>query len=578
MTINANTNVKLEGRGVLTLRPNDHVATGGEGSVYRKANTIIKLYTDPSKMRRDGMPAKIALLTGLQHKHIVAPQGLVTTESDQHIGYYMPAVDGEALSRIFTNDFRQREGFGDDDASKLVDRMHQAVQFAHNQGATMVDANELNWLVTLSQKDGPQPKAIDVDSWAIDRWPATVIMPSIRDWHSKEFNALTDWFAWGIVTFQVYTGTHPFKGTLTGYRRNDMQARMKANASVFAAGVKLSHAVRDFSCIPPNLLNWYEATFQNGERAIPPSPFQNTGTVAQVTKIQRTVLTTTGSLKYERLLARTSDEAIRIFPCGVVLLASGQLYDLETKQNIGMATSRDCEVVSVDGGGGWLKADWVNARLSFSYISRLKKTEQPLTLQLQGHKLVRYENRLFVVTDQGLTELQLRMFAQAVLGVGQTWGAMVNSTRWFDGVGIQDTMGATYVFVPFGTDACAQVRVKELDGLVPIAAKAGNRFVAIMTLDQTSGQYRKVELTFGKDYKSYQIWQGDADTPDLNMANLPKGVSAIVAEDGVLNIFVPTSGALSKINDKDITTDMILGNWENVVVFIRKGAVWTVRS
>jgi hypothetical protein len=527
-------------------------------------------------MRRDGMPAKIALLTGLQHKYIVAPQGLVTTESGQPIGYYMPAVDGEALSRIFTNDFRQREGFGDNDASKLVDRMHQAVQFAHNQGATMVDANELNWLVTLSQKDGPQPKAIDVDSWAIDRWPATVIMPSIRDWHSKTQSFRTDWFAWGIVTFQVYTGIHPFKGTLTGYKRNDMEARMKANASVFAPGVKLNHAVRDFSCIPLDLLNWYEATFQHGERAFPPSPFQNTGIVARVTTIQRTVLTTTGSLKYERLLARTSDEAIRIFPCGVVLLASGRLYDLSTKRDIGMATSRDCEVISVD--GGWVKADWVNQQLAFSYISTTNGVEQPLSLPLQGHKLVRYENRLFVVTDQGLTELNLKLFARPILAVGKTWGAMVNSTRWFDGVGIQDTMGATYVFVPFGSDACAQVRVKELDGLVPIAAKAGNRFVAIMTLDQTSGQYRKVELTFGKDYKSYQIWQGDADTPDLNMANLPKGVSAIVAEDGVLNIFVPTSGALSKINDKDITTDMILGNWENVVVFIRKGAVWTVRS
>ncbi|WP_157790122.1 hypothetical protein, partial [Bradyrhizobium japonicum] len=65
--------VTLEGRGVVTLREADYVASGGEGAIYRTGQTGVKLYTDTAKMARDGVAEKIKLLAGLKHSGIVAP-------------------------------------------------------------------------------------------------------------------------------------------------------------------------------------------------------------------------------------------------------------------------------------------------------------------------------------------------------------------------------------------------------------------------------------------------------------------------------------------------------------------------
>ncbi len=576
MQLRSSTQFTLERKGVITLSPNDHVATGGEGSIYRKAGTVVKLYTDTKKMDRDGMPEKVRILAKFDHPFIVAPRGVVLGKKGEPVGYYMDWVEGEPLSRVFTNDFRQRESFTDNNASQLVDGMRQVVQFAHDHSATMVDANELNWLAILGgKKKAPEPRVLDVDSWAMGKWPATVIMPSIRDHHTKGFTHASDWFSAGVVWFQVYTGIHPYKGMLAGYKPAELEKRMRENASVFTPGVRLNHAVRDFACIPTKLRMWFEATFQQGERSVPPSPFDVTTATPKAAVVMRMVSMAAGSLVYDRIyLASSKDPAVRIFSCGVVLLQSGKLYDLATKREIGAAKSPACEVVQVD--GHFLVADHDGSDFVFSCINTTNLQKQELTLMLKGHKVVRYENRLFLITDQGLTELLLKFLGKPLLASGQTWGAMLNSTKWFEGVGVQQGLDATFLIAPFADGSCAHVRTKELDGLTPVAAKAGNRFISVMCVNK-AGEYRKFEFTMSKDYSTYTLWQGGAESPELNLAILPKGVVATIVEDTKLIIFVPSNGQLRTVEDKDIATTMILGNWNDTVVYIQNGNVWSVR-
>lgn len=567
-------NIVLEGRGQMTIRPTDHVATGGEGSVYRASNTVIKLYTDTGKMQRDDMPGKIELLKAIDHPYIVAPKGLVTTPSGDPIGYYMNFVSGEPLARIFTNDFRKREGFTDAHAKTLVDRVRNAIRVAHDAGAVLVDQNEMNYMAEIRSQGGPEPRLIDVDSWAIGRWPARVIMPSIRDWHSPKLSQLTDWFAWGIVTFQIFTGIHPYKGTLTGYDRNDLEKRMKANASVFEQGVRLNRNVRDFSCIPGPLLNWYMATFQKGERTPPPSPF-DTGVAAPAAALVRRVVTSgSGSLIYDKRLSIPGETAARVFGCGIVLMDSGKLVDLSTRRTIATARSRECEVVAVQ--GGWLLADWNNGTPEFTFVNGVSFVTQSLSLTINMRRFVSFGNRLFAVTDRGLTELTLTVLSRAILSMGKTWGVMVNSTSWFDGVGVQDALGASYVIAPFDHNACAQVRVRELDGMKPLAAVAGTRYVVVVAQDR-KGNYHRVELTFDRNYRTYTATTTNADSPELNLATLPKGVAATIIDDGELQIVVPTTNTVRKVTDSTIATDMRLANWDDRVVYIQNGDVWTVR-
>ncbi len=577
MQLSRSTQFTLEGLGVLSISPNDHVATGGEGSIYRKAGTVIKLYTDAGKMERDGMSGKIGRLARLNHPFIVGPKGLVLGNKGQAVGYYMNWAEGQPLSRVFTNDFRQREGITDKHAAQLVEHMRDVTRFAHDHATFMVDPNELNWLAVLGGKT-PEPRALDVDSWVIEgNIPATVPkMPSIRDWHSPLVSRESDWFAWAAVTFQVFTGIHPYKGGLDGYKPSEMERRMKDKASVFTSGIRLNQAVRPFDCIPAKLRMWYEAAFQQGERSIPPSPFDTTTVLPKAAKVKRVATTVTGTLVYDQLYrAPTSqDHAVRIFSCGLVLLGSGKLYDLDSKRIVGAVSSSTCEVVRVE--GYWLIADKKNGTWVFSCINANSLNSTDLTVTLQGHQAVTQGNRMFMVTDQGLMELKLMFFAKPTLSTGQTWGAMLNSTHWFEGVGIQQGLGATFVFVPFSDSACAQVRVKELDRLTPVSAKAGNRFVTVMCVDR-NGEYQKFELSFSADYKTYTLWQGEAESPELNLAILPKGVMATIVQDTKLHLFVPSNGSLKTVEDTGISTKMALGNWGDKVVYILDGNVWSVR-
>jgi hypothetical protein len=569
-----NIEVVLENRGSLILRPTDHVATGGEGSIYRANNTIIKLYTDPRKMNQDSMAQKVKLLSAIKHPFIVSPSGLVTNNAGTPVGYYMPFAEGEPLPRVFTNDWRKRENFNDKQATVLVDNMRQAVEFAHANHALLVDANEMNWLVSLVKANQPEPRVIDVDSWQIGRFPAKVIMLSIRDWLNPKFSELSDWFSWGIVTFQVYCGIHPYKGTLPGYKPNQMEDRMKAKASVFSPGIQLNKAVRDFSVIPGPLLDWYVATFQQGERTKPPSPFDTGKTMAQVARVLHAVTTASGLLVFEKLLQPANDPVIRVFPCGVVLLKSGKLFDLQKQCQISTAKTKDCEIIRIE--NGWLKAEVINKHLQFDFINTTSLLEEPLKFDLAGEQIFRCDNRLFVITKQGLTEVILKFFSKPILAVGKTWGILTNSIRWYDGCGIQNAMGATYIIAPFSDTACAEIRVPELDGLKPVSAKAGQRFIVVIALDK-QGNYQKVELTLDRDYKTYKVWQEIVDSPDLNLTILPKGVCATIVTDGELNIFVPTSSTNNTVKDKTIATDMTLSNWENKVVYLQNGEVWSVR-
>ncbi len=574
MKITKRTELLLPNRQKIILSPNDFLASGGEASVYRRGQTIIKLYTDTDRLRRENLPDKIQLLAKMKHPFVVAPQGVVSDRAGNPLGYQMPFVSGEPLARFFTNDFRSGLGFTVDDNHLLVERMREVVQFAHGRRALLIDANELNWLVTKADIHRPEPRIIDVDSWAIGNWKAQVIMPSIRDWQSKTFNQGTDWFAWGIVTFQIYTGIHPYKGTLPGYKRYDLQKRMKDQAPVFSKGVRLNRAVRDFSIIPGPLLDWYVDTFAHGKRTVPPSPLVTGQAVTQVGRTFRLVAKAGQNLIFDKIYVG-EQEIVRVFPIGVALLKNGQLVDLATKQQFSGRYNQAVEVVRVS--DGWLIANPQGQQYTFHYARLANGQTQELSLPLDIRRLVRFENRLFAVTERGLTELLVKIIGrQPFLVTGQTWGVLINSTKWFDGVGIQNALGAIYLITPFGENACAQVRVPELDNLRVVNARGGYRFVTVIALD-AKGNYYKLEFSFDKEYRTYRLWRGQADNPELNIAILPKGVCATVVEDGKLDIFVPFSGVLNSVQDKHITTNMFLTNWDNKVVYIQNKNLWQIK-
>jgi hypothetical protein len=566
--------VELEGCGVLKLGPSDHVATGGEGSVYRPSpDTIVKIYLDHQKMQKDGMPQKLKLLSSIKHPFIVAPKGLVYQNHDP-IGYYMNFEPGEPMARIFTTAYRQREGFDDKDAIFLVDGMHDVIREAHAHKAVLVDANEFNWLVA-KKASKVEPRIIDVDSWAIDHWKASVIMPSIRDWHTHGFNDESDWFSFAVVSFQIFTGIHPYKGSLSGYKPNEMERRMKENKSVFAPGVQLNSAVRSFSSIPVPLLEWYEAVFQNQVRTMPPKASDKSNKTPRFTVTKRVVVTSSGLLMLEVIYDGVNDTPSEVYPCGVIRLNSGRLINLENGKTFAKSANLPCEIISTE--WGFLLAELQSdGSIVASLLDKNGSTTTSLSTVLKGRNLLRYQNRLFIVSQQGLTELSVKNLGKPILVTLNTWQVMLNSTKWFDGVGIQDSLGTTYFVAPFDQNSCQYVHVPELDRKKVVSAFVGTRYITVVALDTKSGSYQQYEFIFDKTYTSYQVKVKDVATPELNMALLPKGVCASITDDGELLIDVPLNGQQKLISDSRIETSYMLSNWLDRVVAIKDSKVWTV--
>ena len=79
------------------------------------------------------------------------------------------------------------------------------------------------------------------------------------------------------------------------------------------------------------------------------------------------------------------------------------------------------------------------------------------------------------------------------------------------------------------------------------------------------------------DYSAYAAKAEAVDTPELNMALLPKGVGATIPDDGKLTIFVPQNGKVVEVQDRQLATDMVLYSWQDTVVYIQSGDVWKLR-
>lgn len=571
MKITRQTTVQLAGLGAYQLSPADFLASGGEASVYRLRGIAVKLYTDPKKLAAPGALDNLECLTGLRHEHIISPKGLVFDDAGRVIGYYMEFVENsDSLSSVFATSFRNRTGFGDTEATFLVDKMLGVMDFAHQRDTLMVDPNELNWS-TVATSGKWTPRSLDVDSWLVGSFlpPSVPKMPSIRDWHNPGVSRESDRFALAVVTFQVFTGIHPYRGKLDGYAPRDLEQRMRDNASVFTQGVRLNRAVRSFSSIPGGLLGWYEAVFQQGDRSAPPSAYATVHLPPRHIQVARIVANATGKLRYAKVFERHGDPVIESFPCGAVLLRSGDLVDISSQKVIMNGVRPGCEVVRQN--GSWLVAQ----QATVTYVEGASFAQHHLAVTAQHRQIVRASNRLLLLSDTGLREISVTKFAKPVLALGRPWAASQN-LHWFDGVGVMNELGASFVVVPFGEGSCTHVRVRELDNLRVIAAKGYERFVSLVCMTP-EGEYRKVELYLDANYRACEkVQQTDQENGELNLAILPKGVCATIAQDGELAIFVPANGSTVRVADKDATTDTLLGNWDNKVVFIRDGQLWHV--
>lgn len=552
----------VEGGQQIKLAENDFVTEGGEGKIYLHNQMVYKIYTDPNKM----IPAaKIKELAVLDHPAIIRPQRLLFDKKQQAVGFTMqPVTRAISLPRLFTNDFRARYQISNDKILLLLEKMQETLQFIHQHHCLMVDGNEMNYLVDESTYQ--KPYFIDVDSYQTPHFPATALMPSIRDYHSQGFSPLTDWFAFAIIACQLLVGIHPYKGKHPQFAKTDLAGRMQANLSIFNPAVTLPSAVRHFSVIPKTLYDWFIQLFEQGQRLPPPVWTTTLSFVpARVILVQSTQQLTIN-------LLRQLDRPITAYSNyrGIHTIIAGQRVLIDAYEK--SLTYPKMHIIYAPETFVPLAAGIRNYLL---HIENLQ-SQQAIAVTLKAEHLLSVNNHLYVIQQNQLIAVKIIQRANKILvSSGKSWAILPLAHQVLDGCLYQTVLGKPYLVVPFSEEACVIKAIPELTGYRIISGKHENG--VIMLIGHQQGRYDQMIIRFDKNYQRYKIRILEhCEFLDNNFVTLNNDKVIHIPHDGELVIFHRYDDTQKSIVDPQIYTTMRLAHNMNKVLFYTDNRLYSL--
>lgn len=523
---------------------------GGEGTVYASGNLAYKIYHDPKKMIPEG---KFNELSSLDDPRILRPKDVLVNRN-KPVGYTMRFVkDTWTLCQLFPKAFRDREGLDNKTVMDLVQQSRDLMEHVHGKGILAVDFNEMNALVS---SDFSEMYFIDVDSYQTRSYPATVLMESIRDRHMKpgKFNQGTDWFAFAVVSFQMFIGIHPFKGfhkTVKG-----IDSRMKKNLSVLGKDVDLPPVTMPLDSIPPAYRVWYEDVFEKGARIAPPLTAHASTIIVKVARIS-------GSNKFEIIEIEDLSDIGKI----IKVQYSYGTRAAQSKKGLRLRDKTFLDVSPTDIIGFTptlnhaVSAKIENGKLSVRNIS----INKPVPTVLNANKVMTYGGRIYVRNDNGqvyqLTYVE--MPTSTICSPRLVAEVMPTASKMYDGVIIQNLLEAAYVSM-FPSDCKhQQIRIKELEKYRIIDAKFDRGLLQVVgqRKDSNYGVYDRLVFSFDKDYKEYDTRKvEDINHTGLNFVVLDNGVCVQIDEELRVHAFRVGKGHVNvtEVKDKAITSDMKL--------------------
>jgi len=527
----------------ISISQKDYVTQGGEGKIFQKGKVAYKIYDDSKKMIPIG---KIQELSELNVPNIVRPIDVIYTLNKELIGFTMNWLgdDNYPLCKLFTNTFRDANGITNDHVIELVENIKNIIiSPIHTNKCLMVDGNEFNYLV---KPDFVTPLFIDVNSYKTRSFPPTAIMPSIRDWqHPNDFNEVSDWFSFAIISFQLFIGIHPFKGKLQGYKKNDFESRIKDNASIFHSEIKLPPPVRNFDLIPSDYMDWYIRLFEKGERIPPPKM------PGSLNQIQVKVVLVNSTDNFEITLIKEYDDDI-IYHNETITKTINKLYIGSADYKIG----KDVEVAFSPFKNEPVLCKIENRKVHLKGISS-KIT--PIDLACTDKMII--NNAIFLKNGMQLIELQFNDISNIIPIVQQVWNIENKSSRLFSSIVVQDVLGKAYVGIPLPDYKVSSFIIKdipELDKQKIIDAKHENHVCMFITHD--NGKYNRYVVVFDSTYDTYIIREFlDIDYSPLNYVVLESGVCISIREDDIVEIFhIKSPETIKEIKDSKIDSTMRL--------------------
>lgn len=564
--------VFVKGEGETELTQRHYVASGGQASVYVKDGLAYKIYTDPKEMIPE---AKFQALATIKDPQVIKPDKILLDSRKAPTGYTMLAIpDNYSLCQLFTKAFRDRNNVTNDHIIDVVAKLRGHISNVHAANIIVVDLNELNILVN---KSFDKTYMIDVDSYQTAGYPASVIMPSVRDYsvRAADFSPLSDWFSFSVLAFQLFVGVHPYKGTHPGSanipKDGRMIHRMKQHISAFSPEVSLPACCYPLDVIPSNFRQWMKAVLQDGKRLPPPDP-KSVGVVI------------------------VAQQVAAPFVSGGNIVIS-EFMDLDGWALVSYAESNGSSIALTTKGGKQrtlvngkvvAEASAPPAGTAVMHVGFTHKMNRPVTLSLGvkdgkvlfiDHGLRQHDTAIFVASQ--LSKSGSRFYVKTgtkVLEVDfndmpsktlmtashSVAGVMELASTLYEGCVIQSMLGSAYVSLFPKSRHGYQVRVPELDHYKILDAKFHGGVLMVLGAQAKTGRYDRLVFRFDpeEDYRVYdlRVVEDISASDAINFVTLDSGVCVCLNEEDKLEAFSAKKDkpGLRIIEDKALGADVRL--------------------
>ena len=556
----------VKGFGEISLTNKHFVAKGGEGSIYVRGNTAYKIYEHAPNMIPE---AKIRELSVLDRPQIIKPEAIILGKKNQPVGYTMRFVaDTTPLARLFTKTFKQKNGISPEMSIRLVKKLQEIMLYIHSKKILVVDVNEMNFLANKTLDDF---FAIDVNTYQTQHFPATAIMQSVWDCHSKEFTEETDWFSWGVITFQLLTGIHPYKGNhpdFTGMPIADrLEARMQKNVSVFNPNTAVPKVVMPFDVIPSSLRSWYKSVFEDGHRGIPPVDYE-----AMIQLIAKVREITGGNLFDITHLEDYVGEIVDVFcagPVRVVQTNKGIVYKKKDfpflNAKVGFTAKMDWPIVAY--------LDGANLKLH-----NLESDDAlPINMHIDG--FLESGGRIYAKAGTQIVEITLTEVGRNVLPAVKTVGQVVETSKIFDGVIFQNMLGRFVASIFPESGRHYQIAIPELDDYRVIDAKYQNNVLVVIAVTR-GGEYDRFTIRFSSDRTKYDLRKNENITyMGINFAVADHGVCVLMNEEEKIEAFanVRNVSQVKVMDDPAVGADMKFFHDGSAILFAQGKKLYSIR-
>lgn len=551
----AGVTVLVGGTTKVSLGQSEYKAQGGEGMVYVKNGLAYKIYHDPSKMIPEG---KILELKKIATSNVLGPKDvLFNPTSKQPVGFTMPFVDNvEYLTKMFSRKFKTDNGITPEMIVNLVTQMQKQLNDLHHEGIIVGDYNEMNFLVDSNYKI---PYHIDVDSYQTASFPCTAIMDSVRDRQLPfgKFNEMSDWFSWAIVTFQMYTGIHPYKGRHPNFATTELDERMKQNISVFDPDVKIPVNCQDFSGIPANQLEWYKRVFIKGERSLPPIATA----IGYIHGFQPIAVVGTGTFNVSIVFEFDSKILdVAYFNGYPYTITEKGIYKKKAEIFTFTTKPTDIKLVNVLGREPIIAVK-TNGTVGFFDLSRTQIGT------IAADSMMTCNGNLYTITNNGqLVENYFDVIGK-VKHLSKVVDQVTGVYKMFEGVVIQDMFGKRRLSIPYEHQKCASINVPELEGYRIIDAKRIKRVCII--IGEKNGKYDRFVMYFNDEFTKYEIRTNmDIDYHTVNFMVKQNGMVASVINDDTLELFMDIVRGSKEIPSCPMQIDMPLYDGIDKVLFV----------